>query len=109
MHIVTRVIGLFTALFTTAYTQLTVCLLRIAKRLHVLIIQIYLSAQIRLHQLVQMGSSFKAWAVNQITAVPSTKQERSTAKPKATPTGSQPQTTVRRTRRPARPTRKKGS
>jgi hypothetical protein len=100
MHIVTRVIGLLTALFTTAYTQLTVCLLRIAKRLHVLITQIYLSAQIRLHQLVQMGSSFNRLRVSLITAEQLIKVGLSTVKQTLIQTGLQLATTVRQTLQP---------
>jgi hypothetical protein len=93
-RIVMQVSGQVMAQFTVAYLLLTTCLLRTVKHLLALITQTYHSVLTLLNPLAKMLPSFKAWAVNPTTVAPSTKQGRSTAKAKATQTGSQRQTTV---------------
>lgn len=93
-RIVTQVSGQVMVRFTTAYLQLTICLLKIAKRLLALITQTYRNVLTPLLPLAQTLPNFKAWAASPTTVAPSTKQGRSTAKAKATQTGSQRQTTV---------------
>jgi hypothetical protein len=108
MRIVMQVSGQVTALFTTVYTRLTTCLLSSAKRLHVRITQIYLSALIRLHQLVQTVLSFKALLVNLITAAQLIKVGLITVKTKLIQTGLQLATTVRQTLQRVKARFKKG-
>jgi hypothetical protein len=93
-RIVMQVSGQVMAQFTVAYLLLMTCLLRTVKHLLALITQTYHSVLTLLNPLAKMLPSFKAWAVNPTTVAPSTKQGRSTAKAKATQTGSQRQTTV---------------
>jgi hypothetical protein len=97
-RIVMQVSGRVMVQFTVAYLLLTTCLSKTAKHLLALITQTYHSVLTPLNPLAKMLPSFKAWAVNPTTVAPSTKQGRSTAKAKATQTGSQRQTTVHQIR-----------
>ena len=96
-RIVTQVSGQVMVRFTTAYLQLTICLLKIAKRLLALITQTYRSALTLLLPLARTLPSFKAWAVNPTTAAPSIKRVLSIVKAKVIQIGSQRQTTVHQT------------
>lgn len=109
MHIVMRVLGQVTALFTTVYLRLTTCLLNSAKRLHVRITQTYLSALIRLHRLVQIVSSFNHLHANLIIAVPLIKAGLITAKAKLIQIGQQLATTAHLTLRRVKALFKKGN
>jgi hypothetical protein len=82
-RIVMQVSGRVMVLFTTACIQLTTCLSNSAKRLLARITQIYLSALIRLHQLVQMVLSINHLRVSLTTAVQSIKRVLSIVKSKA--------------------------
>jgi hypothetical protein len=96
-RIVMQVSGQVMARSTAAYIQLTTCLSRTVKRLHVRITQIYLSVLIRLHQLVQMVLSFKVLLVSLTTQAQSIKPVLITAKVKAIQIGLLLQTTARQT------------
>jgi hypothetical protein len=109
MRIVMQVSGRVMVQFTTAYIRLTTCLSNSAKRLHARIIQIYLSALIRLHQLVQMVLSFNRLRVNLITAVQLIKAGLSIAKQTLIQTGLQLATTVRQTLQRVKALLKKGN
>jgi hypothetical protein len=100
-RIVMQASGQMARLFTIVYTQLMICLLKLVKKLHVLIIQTYRNALTLLHPLAKTLPNFKVWVASQTTVAQSTKQEHSIAKAKVTPTGSQRQTIARPTRQRA--------
>jgi hypothetical protein len=107
-RIVMQVSGLVMVRFTAVYLQLTICLSRTVKHLLARITQTYHSVLTPLLPLAKTLPSFKAWVVNLTTAVQSIKHVLSTAKAKVIQIGSQLRTTVLPTRRPAKPSRKKG-
>jgi len=100
-RIVTQVSGQVMDRFTTAYLQLTICLLKIAKRLLALITQTYRNVLTPLLPLARTLPNFKAWAVNPTTVAPSIKRVLSIVKAKATQIGSQLPTTVHQIRQRA--------
>lgn len=102
-RIVMQASGQMARLFTIVYTQLMICLLKLVKKLHALIIQTFRNALTLIHPLAKTLPNFKAWVASQTTAAQSTKQEHSIAKAKVTPTGSQRQTIARPTRQRANP------
>jgi hypothetical protein len=107
-RIVMQVSGQVMAQFTTAYIQLTTCLLRTAKHLLALITQAYHSARAQLLLLVKTVLSFKVWPAKKTIAEPLIKAELTTAKAKVMDLGKQRVTTARRTRRHAKHQPKKG-
>lgn len=100
-RIVTQVSGRGMALCSQPWAWVKTQLFKPANNLLVSYFRKFQSAINHLNLFAQTASSSKACRANQTTAAQSTNQGRTTAKPKATQTGSQRQTTARQTRQPA--------
>ena len=100
--------GLNMARFTQALASVKERLCKLVSNLRVSFTQAFQNVVSLFSRLrVQIASSFNRLPASQTIVAPLTKQGRSTAKAKATQAGSQPQTTVRQTRRRATTTSKK--